>query len=158
MQRLILFLTLIACLLAAPIGAAGGARSDGLAIWRQMPPVRLEVLSPDGSRHELQAKQASRPAERAQGMQYLDSEQIRSHPIWFVIAPPQAMTWHMHHVPLALDIAFIDANHRVVAVQRMEPEKSGYGIGRPIAFALEVAAGQAHELGLEQGATVRAID
>lgn len=70
MQRLIPITTLIACLLAAPMGAAGDARSRGLEIWRQMPPVRLEILSPDGSRHELQAKQASSPAQRAQGMQY----------------------------------------------------------------------------------------
>lgn len=68
------------------------------------------------------------------------------------------MGWHMHHVPLALDIAFIDANHRVVAVQRMEPEQSGYGIDRPIAFALEVVADQGRELGLQKGATVRVID
>jgi len=155
MRRAIVPILLIAFLLAAPSGAAADARADGLAVWRQMEIAQLQICSGEKCR-KLTVKVADTPAELAQGMQYLDPEQVRANPIWFVIQPPRKMGWHMHHVALALDIVFVDANHRVVGIQRMQPERSGYGIDRPIGYALEVAAGEAGVFGLERGAAIRA--
>ena len=90
-------------------------------------------------------------AERAQGMQFLPAAVIREHPMWFVFETPQVQSWHMRNVQLALDILYVDANGLIIGREMMEPQGSGYGIGQPIAAALELAAGQAEQYGLRAG-------
>lgn len=145
---------LVAALLAGLLVAAGPVRSDSAEDWvRSLEHVRLVIRS-EGEARTLTARLADEPGERARGMQHLAPETIRANPIWFVFDSPQRTGWHMRNVRLALDIAYVNADGRVLAVERMEPGGSGYGIDRPIRYALEVAAGRAEALGLRPGATI----
>ncbi|HET7570959.1 MAG TPA: DUF192 domain-containing protein [Gammaproteobacteria bacterium] len=69
--------------------------------------------------------------------------------------PPSAsVDWYfnMRHMLAPLDIAFMNADGRVLAVLRMVPGRKLYRPDQPYAAALEVAAGRAAKLGLERGA------
>jgi len=79
-------------------------------------------------------------------------------------ARPRAMV--MRHCPVPLDLAFLDAGGRVVALHTMSPEPPRrpdespfeyasrlpeYASGAPVPFALETAGGRLGELGVEVG-------
>jgi uncharacterized membrane protein (UPF0127 family) len=85
----------------------------------------------------------------------------------FVLPRPSPMAMVMRDCPNAIDVAFIDALGRVVAIHEMPPEpprRAGespfeyeqrlpeYPSGAPVSFALETAGGRLAELGLEVGA------
>ncbi|HKJ95389.1 MAG TPA: DUF192 domain-containing protein [Gammaproteobacteria bacterium] len=127
----------------------------GLAIWRGMDQAILVVDNGHGKTRRLEVRVADDSAERGQGMQYLPADTIRANPIWFVFPDERTAGWHMSNVSLALDIAFVGAGGRVIAVQRMEPGHGGYGIDRPIRYALEVAAGRADDLHIHPGTRLR---
>lgn len=120
---------------------------------------RLIIVGTEGEREAIRVRVAEAPADRRRGMQHLDPATVRANPMWFVFPDERPRTrWHMRNVAVAIDIAYVDANGRVLAVERMEPEQTGYGIEAPIQYALEVAAGQAETLGLEAGARIRTPD
>jgi uncharacterized membrane protein (UPF0127 family) len=73
----------------------------------------------------------------------------------------------MRDCPNAIDVAFIDAMGRVVAIHEMPPEPPRaqeeshtgyerrlptYASGQPVSFALETRGGRLAEVGLEVGA------
>lgn len=68
--------------------------------------------------------------------------------------PPSAsVDWYfnMRHMLAPLDIAFMNADGRVLAVLRMVPGQKLYRPNQPYAAALEIAAGRAAKLDLEPG-------
>ena len=136
-------------------GADG--QNEGPQAWRSMEIAELRITPPDGPTQRLAVRVADDRAERAQGMQHLPAQVIREQPIWFVFDEPRRVGWHMRNVRLALDIAYVDAEGKVIGVERMTPETGGYGHEQPIAAALEVAAGQAKRLGIRKG-TQLAVD
>jgi hypothetical protein len=84
----------------------------------------------------------------------------------FVLTRPEPMSMVMRDCSNAIDVAFIDAMGRVVAIHEMPPEppqRSGespfqyelrlpeYPSGEPVSFALETAGGRLAELGLAVG-------
>jgi hypothetical protein len=84
----------------------------------------------------------------------------------FVLPKPQPMSMVMRDCPVPIDVAFIDAMGRVVAIHEMTPEPPRepgefarryelrlreYPSGDPIQFALETAGGRLAELGLHTG-------
>jgi uncharacterized membrane protein (UPF0127 family) len=84
----------------------------------------------------------------------------------FVLPRPEPMSMVMRDCPNAIDVAFIDAMGRVVAIHEMPPEPARrssesqfeyqrrlpeYPSGAPISFALETAAGRLADLGLKVG-------
>jgi uncharacterized membrane protein (UPF0127 family) len=77
--------------------------------------------------------------------------------MWFVFPQDRRTGWHMRNVAIPLVIAYVAADGQVVATERMQPGRSGYGIDRPIRYALEVAASRAAALGLEAGARIRPV-
>lgn len=129
---------------------AGGSESSPAA-WRSMEAGVVQITAPGGETRALDVRIADEGAERAQGMQHLPARVVRDNPIWFVFPKPRRVGWHMRNVRVALDIAYVDETGRVIEVERMTPNSSGYGIDAPIAAALEVAAGQAERLGIERG-------
>lgn len=134
--------------------SAGTAAERSHEIWSAMPQAVLHITERDGDEHRLAVRVAANGRARAQGMQHLPASVIRETPIWFEFEREQRTGWHMNNVVLALDIIYVDGDGRVIGRERMEPGGSGYGLDRPIAAALEVAAGQAERYGLERGATV----
>lgn len=143
--------------MAAAIAQAP-APTAPLCTWAGMTHGSLAIERRDGSRDVLTVRIADGPAEWAQGMQFLSAGVIRANPIWFVFPTSRQRGWHMRNVPIALDIAWTDARGRVLAVERMQPGRSGYGLEAPIRHALELAAGAAHRLGIEPGTHLRLLE
>jgi len=119
------------------------------AAWASMATGELVIES--GSTDTLTVRIADETAERAQGMQHLPGRVVRDNPIWFVFPEPRRTGWHMRNVRIPLDIVYVDETGQVIAIERMAPGQTGYGIDQPIAAALEVAAGEAKRLGIEPG-------
>jgi len=123
--------------------------------WQSMDTAMLNIQPANQTPpHTLRVRVADDSAERAQGMQHLPSRVVRDEPIWFVFPTPRRTGWHMRNVRIALDIVYVDASGRVISIERMQPEGTGYGIDVPIAAALEVAAGQAKKLDIQPGSIV----
>lgn len=160
LRRVILgaFLGGAAVLASQLFSGDGAAQFDSPAAWQAMEGGVLRITPEDGEPRELPVRVADDARERAQGMQNVPASAVRRHPIWFVFPEPRVTGWHMNNVRLALDIAFVNAEGEVIGVQRMEPERSGYGIDEPIAAALEVAAGQAERLGIEEGTRLELLE
>jgi uncharacterized protein len=137
--------------------AAETSEQRGISVWQAMHTATLRVERPDASVSFLNVRVADDAAEREQGMQYLSPAVIRSNPIWFVFPEPLAIGWHMQNVRLALDIAWVDTDGRVVDVQRMTPSQHATSVGPPARYALEVAAGEARRLGIQPGARLSLI-
>ncbi|WP_435103685.1 DUF192 domain-containing protein [Arhodomonas sp. AD133] len=131
--------------------AEEGARAQGLAIWRGMEKALVEV---PGRPAPLEVRVADDSDERAQGMQHLPATEVRANPIWFRFPEARVTHWHMRNVALALDIAWLDASGRVLAVARMEPGETGYRSPPDVRHALELAAGMAERLGIRPGVSV----
>jgi uncharacterized membrane protein (UPF0127 family) len=71
--------------------------------------------------------------------------------------PSGSVSWYfnMRHMKAPLDIAFLDADARVLAVLRMVPGTRLYRPDRPYVAALEIAAGRAAKLSLHPGAMLK---
>ncbi len=124
-------------------------------VWQSMTTAALEII-PSG--RFLSVRVADEADERAHGMQNLPARVIRDHPIWFEFPTPRRTGWHMRNVRIALDMAYVAPDGTVIAVERMEPGQSGYGVDEEIAAALEVAAGEAERLGIRPGTRLRLRD
>lgn len=124
-------------------------------VWQSMAVGEVQIQRPDGSSATLPVRIAQTASQRAQGMQHLPAAIIREHPIWFAFNQPQVVSWHMRNVALPLDILYIDVSGRIIGREVMQPNGTGYGINAPITAALELAAGQAADYGLEVGVRLR---
>lgn len=84
----------------------------------------------------------------------------------FVQPRPGLLAMVMRHCPVAIDVAFLDASGRVLAIHemRVEPPRRSdespfeyesrlpvYGSGVPAQFAVETAGGRLRQVGLELG-------
>jgi len=87
----------------------------------------------------------------------------------FPFGAPHATAFVMRDCPIAIDVAFLDAEGRVVAMHEMKPEAprrpgesdrdyearlTPYPSGLPVWFALETAGGRLRQVGLDVGDTV----
>jgi hypothetical protein len=70
----------------------------------------------------------------------------------FVFPREGERSFWMQNTYVALDVAFIDRNFRIVDIQQMEPETTDIHDGaKPAMFALEVRKGWFEEKGIEVG-------
>lgn len=84
----------------------------------------------------------------------------------FPFATPRATAFVMRDCPIPIDVAFLDADGRVVAIHEMKPEPprrpgesaaaydarlAQHPSGAPVWFALETAGGRLRALGLDVG-------
>lgn len=155
LAALIALCVLGACLSATAAEPPSSARTRALAIVEGMETAEVVVADGENAPRPLAVRVADSPRERRQGMQHLSRETVAANPMWFAFDPPRTAGWHMRNVAVALDIVFVGANGRVIAVQRMEPDGRIYGIDQPIAAALELAAGEARRLGIAPGDRLR---
>jgi uncharacterized membrane protein (UPF0127 family) len=84
----------------------------------------------------------------------------------FVFPSPRATAFVMRDCPIPIDVAFLDASGRVIALHEMAPEPprrpdesavayesrlKQYPSGLPALFAIETAGGRMRQLGLRGG-------
>jgi uncharacterized membrane protein (UPF0127 family) len=79
--------------------------------------------------------------------------------MWFAYRPAQVARFWMHRTPEPLEMVFV-RNSRVIAIEAtaapcMRLPCPSYGPDEPVDGVLELAAGQAAELGLAVGSPLR---
>ena len=99
----------------------------------------------------IRAEVANTPETRSQGLMYRDAVPDGTGMLFVFDREAQRSFW-MQNTYVALDVAFIDADFRIVDIQQMEPETTYVHDGaRPAMFALEVRQGWFAEKGIEVG-------
>jgi hypothetical protein len=99
----------------------------------------------------VHAEVARTSGERARGLMYRD-EVPAGTGMLFVFSDAQVRSFWMQNTYVSLDIAFLDADLRIVDIQQMEAESEEYHESRaPAMFALEVPAGWFAEHGITVG-------
>lgn len=120
---------------------------------------RVTITRHDGTVAQLSVKLADDVGKRAAGFQHICPETVNETPILFVFPRPTPVAFHMHNVHAPLDIAFIDADGRIVDIQHMavyatnskHKGKRYYRPAAPITAALETRAGLLTTLGVTAG-------
>lgn len=78
--------------------------------------------------------------------------------MWFPYRPAQVARFWMHRTPEPLDMVFV-RNERVIALEAAAPcmrlPCPSYGPDEPVDGVLELAAGQARQLGLRVGSSLK---
>ena len=93
--------------------------------------------------------------ERGRGLMFRES--LTDYQGMLFIYPDETVhSFWMKNVPIALDIAFIDGNQRIVEIQTMEPNTSDYYTSSgSFMYAVEVRAGWFEEYGIRVGTQVQ---
>lgn len=99
----------------------------------------------------VQAEVARTAAERSQGLMYREDLPPGTGML-FVFPDTQVRSFWMQNTYVPLDIAFMDADLRIVDIQQMEPETVDFHESRaPAMFALEVPQGWFAQQGIRVG-------
>jgi uncharacterized membrane protein (UPF0127 family) len=129
----------------------------------ELPPLAIAKVVVAGETFEVEV--AADPVTRNRGLGGRVSIP-RNGGMLFVLPRPEPFTMVMRDCPNPIDVAFVDAMGRVVAIHEMVPEPPRrsdetpfryesrlpeYPSGEPIQFALEAAGGRLADLGLRVG-------
>lgn len=117
-------------------------------------PARLLVTTPTGD--TVIAEIAATPEERARGLMFRSSVP-RGTGMYFIFPSPEPHTFWMLNCLVPLDIAWLDADNRVIYVAEEVPvcprePCPSYGPPTPASAVLEVGAGEARRTGIRPGA------
>ncbi|KAF1687306.1 ACR family protein [Pseudoxanthomonas broegbernensis] len=111
-----------------------------------------------GERYKVEI--AADDAQRARGLMFRDKLEA-GHGMLFVHDRLEPQAYWMKNTKIPLDILYFDDERRLVAQQRDVPPCSAgdrcppYPSRRPARYVLELNAGEAARLGLEEGAPLR---
>jgi len=137
--------------LAAALPAAPG-RANGLVEFMSDD---LVVVTGDGSRYPFQVELALTPKQRAQGLMFRETLADDAGML-FLFDREAPLTFWMKNTIVSLDIIYLDKNGRVVSIA---PDAEPFSTdpipsGAPAAGVLEVVAGTAQRLGIDDNAYI----
>ncbi len=105
----------------------------------------------------VQAEVARTPEERERGLMYRESL-AQGRGMLFVFPEAQYRSFWMKDTFIPLDIAYLDADLRVVDILPMEPQSEDtYPSTKPAMFALEVPMGWFSDKGIAVGAQAKIV-
>ncbi|MDN5848270.1 MAG: DUF192 domain-containing protein [Nitrococcus sp.] len=107
----------------------------------------------DGRR--ITTRVAATAGDHSLGFQYASTEQIRHELIYFRYPHAHVARFHMQNVALPLRIAWIGPDHRVIAIDRMQPGTCCYKPPAAIIGALEFAPAHPVAARIRPGSQVR---
>ena len=115
-------------------------------------PLELSTVQVVVKGHDLTIELATTPEARSCGLSLRDSLPA-NRGMLFVYADPKILTFWMKNTRIPLSIAFIDANGRIVGIQKMNPfpTTTVYASPVPALYALEVNQGWFEENGVGVG-------
>ena len=163
-----IFTFLLTCspLLAACDQSQGQTRTDGvseLEVGNLGPETSQERLPPAGHAwvifqgDTVEAEVARTAEERAEGLMYRESL-AKGKGMLFVFPDSRIRSFWMKNTFIPLDIAYMDADCKIVDIKAMEPESTeSLPSVLPAMFALEVPAGWFEEKGISVGAQARLV-
>ena len=124
----------------------------------------LSACASGGARHwvelagtRYQVELATDDASRARGLMFRD-QMAEDHGMLFIHDRQELQAYWMKNTRIALDILYFDNARKLVTQQRNVPPCSGgnscpsYPSDQPARYVLELNAGQAQKLGLQDGA------
>ena len=121
--------------------------------FEQRPDVALVVFGAD----TVVAEVMDTPAKRSGGLQFRDDVPDGTGML-FVFESEAPRSFWMKDTYIALDIAYLDVNFRIVDIQQMVPQTADLHISAaPAMFALEVRKGWLAEQGIGVGAQATVI-
>lgn len=138
-------LAALACLAAGALADAASHDSE-CPRWRaaflSMPVRTVAIETSAGSRLQLSVRVAATEEARRAGFQCASPEEIARTAILFDFGAEVFHGFYMWNVPAPLDIAFIKASGRIIAVLRMEPgARETHGPMARFRYAIETRAG-----------------
>lgn len=146
----------LCCLLLLPLTAATGADClESTAALESMEQRSVRFLGGGSEALELIVRVAETSRQRAAGMQHLCEPSVRDNPMLFRFQQPVQHAFHMQNVQVPLDIFFLDESGMILSRQRMVPGEGLYRPDHSFRYALELLAGEAERLGLEEGMQLR---
>ncbi|MEO3385660.1 DUF192 domain-containing protein [Mesorhizobium sp. CAU 1741] len=115
-------------------------------------PLLVETAS---GTHEFTIEVAASPDQRAAGLMFR-TDMADDKGMLFVFERTQRLSFWMQNTPMPLDLIFIDADGRIVAIRWGEPfSTASISSLTPARFVLELKAGTAQEAGMKEGDLVR---
>lgn len=135
--------------LCALVGFAAQAQD------RSNPPLPIQRIN--AGMHVIQAEVADTPGERSLGLMNRESLEANAGML-FVFEEAGVHCFWMRNTRIALSIAFIDDEGRIVNIADMQPldENSNHCPARPVRFALEISQGWFAKRGIREGTGLRA--
>ena len=118
-------------------------------------PYKLPTIQTNLKGHELTIELATTPETRSCGLSLRESLPT-NRGMLFVYAEPEILTFWMKDTRIPLSIAFIDADGRIVSIQKMTPFLTSKHHESPVPalYALEVNQGWFEENGIGVGDVV----
>lgn len=137
-----------------PAAASAPASLPQAGQERLPPPGRAWVIF---GADTVLAELARTPEERAQGLMYRENLP-EGQGMLFVFADTQIRSFWMSNTFIPLDIAYLDAELRIVDIHAMDPQTTeSHPSAEPAMFALEVPQGWFAEVGIAVGAQARVV-
>jgi uncharacterized membrane protein (UPF0127 family) len=132
--------------------AAASAFALGAAQAAELPTITLTIGT-----HKLVAEVARTPDEQSTGLMNRFSLKP-GHGMLFVYDHPQPMSFWMKNTYMALSIAFIAPDGRIIQIEDMKPQTVESHESRgPAMYALEMKRGWFAERGIVPGAVVKGL-
>jgi uncharacterized protein len=149
---------------------AGSPTDDAIVTFATPPPLHptvdafdagvVEVVATNGQRHHVAVRIARTPDERTHGLMHVPDLPDGAG-MWFVFESDRTGAFWMKNTLVALDIAYVDANGRVVSIADAVPCESDpcptYPPEGPYRTVLEVPAGWFNRIGAGVGSQVRPV-
>lgn len=108
-------------------------------------------------KHEIRAEVAGTEADRRRGLMFRDRLAENSGMIFLYTRPETSAMW-MKNTRIALAVAFIDANGRILNIAEMEPySEEAHASSGPAAYALEMNRGWFRRQGIKRGDLVEGL-
>ncbi len=149
--RVLGVLATLACLGGA--SADAGSHDPECPRWRaaffSMPVRTVAIETNTGPRVQLSVRVAATEEARRAGFQCAMPEEIARTALLFDFGAEVLRGFHMWNVPAPLDIAFVKASGRIIAILRMEPgARETHGPMARFRYAIETHAGFFRERGI----------
>jgi uncharacterized membrane protein (UPF0127 family) len=118
---------------------------------------RLPIIELRAGIHLIRAEVAASERTRAAGLMF--RERLGPNEgMLFVFQSEDRQCFWMRNTPLALSIAFIDSEGRIVNIEDMQPRTDdGHCSARPVSFALEMEQGWFRSRGVEPGSRIAGL-
>lgn len=150
-------------LLVAACGASGSGDQSAVGGGGSVPATQ-EVPRPQPGKawvifgaDTVAAEVASTPEEREEGLMNRD-EVPDGTGMLFVFEQAAPRSFWMKDTYVPLDIAYMNADFRIVSIHQMKPlDTNTYDSGAPAMFALEVRQGWLAEHGIEEGDVAKVV-
>jgi uncharacterized membrane protein (UPF0127 family) len=136
----------LAMLFAAVLGASGNAAADPLLTY----PLRIKS-------HEIRAEIANTEETRLRGLMFRDGLAENSGMVFSYPEPGVNAMW-MKNTRIALSVAFMDRNGRILNIENMDPfSEQAHASAGDAAYALEMNRGWFGKRGIKPGDRVEGL-